>query len=219
MTKFNKSSLEEQAASFLRDQILTGTYKMGEKIVESSLAKELELSRSTIRMALNTLFHEGLVIQKPYVGWQVIEINETDIWEIYHLRIAIETRASWLAATSINDEGKKQLTELMRDFITSAKSEQVTTQKLSKFELELHSLIVELSQNERLIRIYRNVSNQMFLFFNIDLAAYDPLSIAQAHQPLIDAICSGQPDEAAQHAEKHLSTCKEVSDQFRAQQK
>ncbi len=89
MAKFNKSSLEEQAAGYLRDLILTGSYKMGEKIVESTLAKELELSRSTTRMALNTLSHEGLVVQIPYVGWQVIEIDEHDIWEIYHLRLPL----------------------------------------------------------------------------------------------------------------------------------
>ncbi len=57
--KIVKQSLEEQAAGYLRELILSGKYGMGEKLVESSLAKDLELSRSTVRMALNTLAHEA----------------------------------------------------------------------------------------------------------------------------------------------------------------
>ncbi|NOI65082.1 GntR family transcriptional regulator [Vibrio sp. 99-8-1] len=210
MAKFNKSSLEEQAAGYLRDLILTGSYKMGEKIVESTLAKELELSRSTTRMALNTLSHEGLVVQIPYVGWQVIEIDEHDIWEIYHLRIAIESRAAWLAATKVDDEDKAKLTTLMQEFAQDVEKNQITTQRKSRFELDFHSLIVSLSGNSRLINIYRNLSNQMLLFFSIDLETYDPRTIIKAHQPLVDAICANDPQTAAYHAEEHISTFKDV---------
>lgn len=210
MAKFNKSSLEEQAAEYLRDLILNGSFRMGEKIVESTLAKELELSRSTIRMALNTLSHEGLVVQKPYVGWQVIEINEHDLWELYHLRIAIESRSAWLAATKADENGKNKLNKLMAEFAEEAKNSQITTQRKSKFELEFHSLIVSLSDNGRLVNIYRNVSNQMLLFFNIDLANYEPKNILAAHQPLVDAICNNDPQAAAFHAEEHISTFKDV---------
>ncbi|WCE32027.1 GntR family transcriptional regulator [Vibrio sp. SCSIO 43137] len=219
MAKFNKSSLEVQAVDYLRDLILTGSYKMGEKIVESALAKELELSRSTIRMALNTLSHEGLVVQKPYVGWQVIEIDEHDVWEIYHLRIAIESRSAWLAATKIDDDGKAKLRQLINEFTEEAKNNLISTQRKSKFELEFHSLIVSLSDNGRLMEIYRKVSNQMLLFFNIDLDSYEPLNIVAAHQPLVDAICNNDPQSAAIHAEQHISTFKDVGKKLKERQR
>ncbi|GAL04621.1 propionate catabolism operon transcriptional regulator of GntR family [Photobacterium aphoticum] len=57
--KINKQSLEEQATDYLRQQIVNGDMAQGEKIVESTLAKDLELSRSTVRMALNSLAHEA----------------------------------------------------------------------------------------------------------------------------------------------------------------
>ncbi|WP_211829705.1 GntR family transcriptional regulator [Kistimonas asteriae] len=84
--KISKQSLEEQAANYLREQILAGDYRSGDKLVESSLAKTLDLSRTTVRMALNTLASEGLISQKPYAGWQVITMDDNDLWEIYHLR-------------------------------------------------------------------------------------------------------------------------------------
>ena len=208
-----------QAVDYLRDLILAGSYKMGEKIVESALAKELELSRSTIRMALNTLSHEGLVVQKPYVGWQVIEIDEHDVWEIYHLRIAIESRSAWLAATKIDEEGKTRLRQLINEFTEEAKNNLISTQRKSKFELEFHSLIVSLSDNGRLMEIYRKVSNQMLLFFNIDLDSYEPQSIVAAHQPLVDAICNNDPQSAAIHAEQHISTFKDVGKKLKERQR
>lgn len=52
--KINKQSLEEQATEFIRDMIIQGPLAMGEKIIESTLSKNLELSRCTVRMALNS---------------------------------------------------------------------------------------------------------------------------------------------------------------------
>jgi len=217
MKKIIKSSLEEQAASYLRELILSGQYRMGQKLVESALAKELELSRSTIRMALNSLAHEGIVVQKPYVGWQVIDLEEHDLWEIFHLRVALETRSAWLAAKRITEDGKKQLTELMNDFFEAAQKPDATSQQMSRLELDLHSLIVELSENGRLLNIYKNVANQMLIYFNIDLVSHAPHDIASSHQPLVDAICAGDADKAAQLAQANITTFSEIGDKFKAQ--
>ncbi len=57
----------------------------------------------------------------------------------------------------------------MQEFAQDVEKNQITTQRKSRFELDFHSLIVSLSGNSRLINIYRNLSNQMLLFFSIDL--------------------------------------------------
>ncbi len=215
--KIVKQSLEEQAATYLRSLILNGKYGMGEKLVESSLAKDLELSRSTVRMALNTLAHEGLVVQKPYVGWQVIQLTENDLWELYHLRVALETRSAWLAAEHITEEGKSRLNDLMEYYLEVGRSEGVTCQQISKLELELHTLIIELSGNMRLHQMYRNVANQMLIYFNIDHADYDPEESALSHMPLVSAICSGNSAEAAKLAEENITTYSVIGHKFKEQ--
>ncbi|PSW00631.1 GntR family transcriptional regulator [Photobacterium lipolyticum] len=215
--KIVKQSLEEQAAAYLRKLILDGKYGMGEKLVESALAKDLELSRSTVRMALNTLAHEGLVIQKPYVGWQVINITENDLWELYHLRVALETRSAWLAAENITDEGKSRLHDLMDYYLEVGRNEAVTCQEISKLELELHTLIIELSGNMRLHQIYRNVANQMLIYFNIDHADYDPEESARSHLPLVDAICSGNSAAASKLANENITTYSVIGHKFKQQ--
>lgn len=204
--KIIKQSLEEQAATYLRTQILDGKFKMGAKLVESTLAKDLELSRSTIRMALNTLAHEGLVIQKPYIGWQVIDLTEGDLLELYDLRVALETRAAWLAAERINDEGKLRLRELMNHYLAVGKKVGVTGYEISKIDLALHTLIIELSNNQRFNQIYQNIANQILIYFNIDHWDHDPKDSAESHIPLIEAICNGDCDTAKTLAGEHITT-------------
>ncbi|GAA3699686.1 GntR family transcriptional regulator [Oceanisphaera sediminis] len=216
MKKIIKSSLEEQAAGYLRELILSGHYRMGEKLVESALARELELSRSTVRMALNNLAHEGIVVQKPYVGWQVIELDEHDLWEIFHLRVALETRSAWLAAERLTDEGRRRLQGMMDAFLQKAAEPNVSSQEMSKQELNLHSLIVELSGNGRLYSIYQNVANQMLIYFNIDLVSYQPQEIASSHQPLVDAICAGDAELAVRLAGENITTFTEIGARFKA---
>ena len=124
--KISKQSLEEQAANYLRKQILDGIYKSGDKLVESGLAKSLELSRTTVRMALNTLANEGLVYQKPYAGWQVITMNDDDLWELYHLRVALESQSAEMAAERINDEKRACLWEYTNEFMALCERDDVT---------------------------------------------------------------------------------------------
>ncbi|NHH99719.1 GntR family transcriptional regulator [Oceanimonas sp. MB9] len=216
MKKIIKSSLEEQAADYLRELILSGHFRMGQRLVESALARELELSRSTVRMALNTLAHEGIVVQTPYVGWQVIDLNEHDLWELFHLRVALEPISAWLAAERLSAEGRERLRQMMNLFLEKAATPGVDSQELSRMELSLHSLIVELSENQRLYGIYQNVANQMLIYFNIDLVTHEPAEIAASHQPLVDAICAGNAELASRLAKENITTFSEIGEKFKA---
>jgi DNA-binding GntR family transcriptional regulator len=215
--KIIKHSLEEQAATYLRTQILDGKFEMGAKLVESMLAKNLELSRSTIRMALNTLAHEGLVVQKPYVGWQVIDLTEGDLLELYDLRVALETRAAWLAAERINEEGQLRLRELMNHYLYVGRSAEVTGYEISKIDLALHTLIIELSDNQRFSQIYQNMANQILIYFNIDHWDHDPKDSAESHLPLVEAICNGDSETAQTLAGEHITTFPVIGLKFRKQ--
>lgn len=215
--KIVKLSLEEQAATYLRKKILDGKFEMGAKLVESTLAKDLELSRSTIRMALNTLAHEGLVVQKPYVGWQVIDLTEDDLLELYDLRVALETRAAWLAAERISEEGKLRLRELMAHYLEVGRSAGVLGYEISKMDLALHTLIIELSDNQRFNQIYQNMANQILIYFNIDHWDHDPRESAESHVPLIEAICNGESETALELAGEHITTFPVIGLKFRKQ--
>jgi len=64
-----KRSLNGAAADSLRQAIVTGIVAPGARLTEVALARQMDLSRGTVRAALHRLVTEGLVVQRPYAGW------------------------------------------------------------------------------------------------------------------------------------------------------
>src|SRR5215813_87498 len=95
--KLPKRRLDGQAADMLREQILSGRFAPGLRLVEATLADQLGVSRGTVRAALSELAHEGLVSQVAYTKWMVPELSAADAWELYSLRGSLEGLAARLA--------------------------------------------------------------------------------------------------------------------------
>src|SRR3546814_8490069 len=74
----DKRSLDRQAADWLREAIIDGRFTSGMKLTEVGLAGEVGLSRSTVRTALQRLCADGLVIQRPYSGWEIAPLRSEE---------------------------------------------------------------------------------------------------------------------------------------------
>ena len=86
--------LAEDAAAQIRTAILTGQLKPGERLVEATVARQLNVSRGPVREALKLLGAEGLVEDEPRRGAFVLSLTTLDVREIYDLRAALEARAA-----------------------------------------------------------------------------------------------------------------------------
>ena len=91
-----KKSAEVEAADALRNHVVGGSARPGERLTEARLSEALGLSRTTIRTALHQLANEGLVVQVPYTGWAVTSLSSADAWELYTLRGSLEALAARL---------------------------------------------------------------------------------------------------------------------------
>jgi DNA-binding GntR family transcriptional regulator len=85
--------VQSQIVSKLRDAILSGHFKPGERLVESSLCQIINVSRSSLREALRRLEGEKLVLNVPNKGPSVAEISWVEAEEIYNVRILLEAEA------------------------------------------------------------------------------------------------------------------------------
>lgn len=209
--KFNKQSLEEQVTDFLREKIVSGDMSQGEKITESTLAKELDLSRSTVRMALNSLSHEGLVVSKPYAGWQVISIDENDLWELYNLRVALESQSAAMAAQRATDTCKKELQALLDEYYRLCKESPDDIMAITEADFNIHIRIVEASHSPRMEKFYLQIANQLKTYFCMTHIDYDLSQSASSHQSLIDAIVEGDPEKALEAAKANITSFAELS--------
>lgn len=90
--------LAEQTYRNLRRQIILGHYRQGSRLVESTLASDLDVSRLPIREALTRLENEGFARSLPRRGSRVMQWTAADVTELFDARLSLETLAARLAA-------------------------------------------------------------------------------------------------------------------------
>ena len=100
----------------LRQAILTGEMKPGERLLEIHLANKLGVSRTPIREAIRMLELEGLVIMVPRRGAQVAQITEKSMSDVLEVRCALDVLAVELACERITAEAVEELREACREF-------------------------------------------------------------------------------------------------------
>lgn len=84
--------------SVLRDRIVKGKYRPGERIREAELQLEFGLSNGPVREALQRLVGDGILERSPWRGARVAELGPSEIIELFQLRLALLEYAAELAA-------------------------------------------------------------------------------------------------------------------------
>src|SRR5210317_237540 len=94
-------TIREKVYEYLREGILNGTIRSGDRLVESDLADRIGTSRTPVREALHSLEREGLVESLHRVGYLVCPINELEVSELSEIRLALEALAlRWALSTN-----------------------------------------------------------------------------------------------------------------------
>ena len=96
--------LRDVVFNTLRQAILRGELKPGERLMEIQLANKLGVSRTPIREAIRKLELEGLVLMIPRKGAEVAEITEKSLKDVLEIRRALEDLAVRLACEKITKE-------------------------------------------------------------------------------------------------------------------
>jgi DNA-binding GntR family transcriptional regulator len=102
-------SIRERAYLYLKNLILEGEYKAGDRLVERELAEKLKISRTPIREALFRLESQGFVNTVPRKGVIVSHTSTDDIIEVFTILSSLEVLAAKLAAQKLNEQTKEEL--------------------------------------------------------------------------------------------------------------
>jgi DNA-binding GntR family transcriptional regulator len=96
--KISPRSVQQETVRMVREAIVNGFFKPGEKLVEAKLCNQLGVSRTSVREALRVLAAEKLITIVPNKGPSVAEVNWHEAESIYHLRALLEGEVAALAA-------------------------------------------------------------------------------------------------------------------------
>ncbi|NER82930.1 MAG: GntR family transcriptional regulator [Leptolyngbya sp. SIO1D8] len=207
-----REALHEQTYQALRTCILSGELAAGDRLVETHLAKQLEVSRTPVREAMRQLQREGLVTADPNGGVRVITVSIMDTVHLYNCRIALEKAAVQAACTQASDETLQQL-ELSITQAERAVQRQPST--LNTFEMlnldyQFHRSIADSSGNPWLTDLLDQVFDKMMLL-RVQTTRNNPkvLDICTEHRKIHRAIESRSLTAATEAIETHLEASKQ----------
>jgi DNA-binding GntR family transcriptional regulator len=200
-------SAEAQATLSLRDHILSGALKPGARLTETPLAEQLGIARATLRMGLHRLASEGIVVQIPYTGWQVVALSAQDVWELWTLRSSLESLAARLAAERMTDGSAARVSKAMESLAAACRQGRVND--INKADFDFHRTIVDLADHNRLCEHYRQVEQQVRLYIastNLYNEPDDWSVVVEHHRPLAEALIVRNPERAEAEARRHNET-------------
>ena len=107
------SSLQQEAYNYIKDLILTNRLDVNNQYSETKLSKELVISRTPMREALQCLSQDGYIDVIPSKGFRIRQLNQKDMKETIQIRCAIEGFCTHCLANDINTaRGQKTIREL-----------------------------------------------------------------------------------------------------------
>lgn len=140
LTDQDRSTLQNKVTNKLREVILKGHFKMGDRLIQEEWAAKLGVSRMPIREALVQLEREGLVRLEPRRGAIVTPISVDDIEEIYQLRALLEGEAVEQALPYIEDEDIAELSRL-HDKMKSLRDTEDDVEQYMKINIDFHYIL------------------------------------------------------------------------------
>ena len=146
----------------LREAIVTGELKPGERLMEIKLANEMGVSRTPVREAIRKLEQEGLVHLTARKGAEVAPINAKDLKEVLEIRKALEGLACQMACQNASEEDIHKLEEINLQ-IGAAISEN-DIEKIAKLDVRFHEQICIYSANSQLIMILSRLKEHIYRY-------------------------------------------------------
>jgi DNA-binding GntR family transcriptional regulator len=200
--------LREVIFTTLRDAIIVGELRPGERLMEVKLAEKMGVSRTPVREAIRKLELEGLVDMIPRKGAHVADLSVKDIVDVLEVRASLDGLAALLAAERITDEEIDELNHVNSQFVSFLQKENL--QGSIKKDVEFHEIIYRSSRNEKLIQIVSNLREQVQRFRVIYLKDYvNPKELEKEHKDIIDAICSKDSELSRKVAQNHIKSQQE----------
>lgn len=201
----------------IRDAILGGRLKPGERLSPGVIAQDSGVSLSVVREALTRLAEQGLVLARPRQGFQVIDLSREDLLDLTATRLDIETLAArrsvergdvgWRAdvlAAHYKLEHTPQFVE--------GSTPPVLTEEWARAHEEFHHLLLAACGSNRLLDIAETLRTaaEVYRRWSTPMAGTAKRDIAGEHRAILEAVQAGDAELAAKNLATHISHTTDV---------
>jgi DNA-binding GntR family transcriptional regulator len=199
-------SLTSWTVEVLRQAIIEGNLRPGERLDQDALAAELGVSRTPLREAIAALESEGLLESKVYRGVFVTEVSKEDILEVFALRALLEVevvRQAVLAIpTSVLDQLETALGEAQRAYEEGDQAAQFEA------DVYFHTTLREFSDNSLLKEVLGGLANRISAVRRFGQTRPGPHvnEFAQEHRAILQALKERDIDLSCDLMKAHLDS-------------
>ncbi|RIK40493.1 MAG: hypothetical protein DCC55_14835 [Chloroflexi bacterium] len=198
------ASLTDQVYERIREDIIHGHLVPGVRLVEMEIAQQMGTSQGPVREALQRLEHEGLVDRHARSATYVTQISLEDMHDIFSIRSMVEgcaIRQTAQRMTHVRYEALQSLVDRMR-----RAGQRNDIASLVNYDMEFHRNLCIWSENPTLLRVWTPLVSQTERFVVQMHPRYfaDLVEVADAHVPVLDALCRGLIEGAETAIREHI---------------
>lgn len=202
--------LQNQAYQKLVEWINAGRLKPGELYSELTVSKELKVSRTPVRTALQRLEGDGLVVRLPQRGFYVYQFKKRDVEEFFELRKALEGYAIEFISRNtdkIDVERFPKFVEAQRKLVSTS-----SPNKYMREDFAFHQSLIKTTRNRRMLALYAGLRQSMEVacLHLIVTEREDRRRLTEEHEAIVAKMLEGNPIAAKKALFKHLDTAKKL---------
>lgn len=203
-------SLRAQAEKAIRNAVVRGTLRPGQRVPEGDLAESLGISRTPVREALRVLEYQGLLESRPKSGTYVRTVDRASIENGLKVRACLEGLAARTIVLELSEAAKTELQERLSALHQQmmAAGEAGEAADATELDIEWHTVFVEATGNQPLVQAWQDVGATALIWTPerhlYPLSPEELTASMHRHAPVLEALVGGDPDAAAAAAEGHV---------------
>ncbi len=201
--------LREVVCETLRNAIIQGVLKPGERLMEIQVSEELGVSRTPVREAIRKLELEGFVVMIPRRGTYVSDLSIKDINEVFEVRTALDVLAAGMAAERITGDELEQMERLLVELGEYIEEDNI--EKIVEADSKFHDLLYSASRNSRLVGIINNLREQLTRFRSLSMSYPGRLKeMLGEHTRLVESLGMRNVALAKRLAGEHMANAEQT---------
>lgn len=203
-----KSSLQAQAYTYVKEQILSKKLDPNVLYSETKLAAELGISRTPLRESLHCLSQDGYITIIPSKGFMIRQLTEKDMLETIQIRCAIEGFCTHVIANEIESKKGQQLVKTLNKLLESMKKAKDSTDSndaFMEYDHKFHLALINYVDNSEFIQTFQRLMYLIHLTTTTALSVPGRIdSTMDEHEQYFNCLKAGDGNNAYNILVTHL---------------
>jgi DNA-binding GntR family transcriptional regulator len=197
-----RTTTVDTLAAALRERIMAGELEPGSRLIERDLVEHYEVSRGTVRAALQELEHDGLVTVATHRGAFVRQLDKQGLRELFELRTALELESAHRALAANGGKLPPEVHEAVERLAAACERKRPSWERISAAHRDLHESIVHAGASPRIEAAYRALTQELTLFLLALRPVWTPAEMAEHHRKLARGLEKEGPPALRRHLEE-----------------